>query len=164
MAQKTEITPQEERTRHILELRIKKVPIDEIADSMGIKKETVEKTLTAVKMGCGSYKAYIERHLQNRGYPTKHVYMTHIRDKKSKTLKAKILSSYISASLERLDKKQVWLAERTHLTPMAISLYRRGRSIPGEENFRKVSKAFGDSYCSIDDLVIDYALRIMKLT
>ena len=152
----------EERTQHIVELRRKGVSIEDIAESSGIKIETVEKTLTAIKKGHRSYESYLANNLKNRGYETRHIYMRQLRDKKSQTLKAKILSSYISDGLQRLDEKQVWLAECTRLTPMAISQYRRGRSIPGDENFRKIARVFGDSYGGLDDLVMDYVSRVMS--
>ncbi len=159
MAEK-KLTPMEEKTVHIVQLSRKGVSIDDIAESSGIKAETVGKILTAIKKGYGSYESYLAGNLKNRGYETRHVYMKQLQDRKSHTLKARILSGYISGGLERLEKKQVWLADCASLTPMAISQYRRGRSIPGDDNFKKIARVFGDSYNSVDELVMDYVSRI----
>lgn len=155
----------EEVARHIVELHGKKVPVEEIASSMGLKSSTVKKTLGLVPRGYRSIEHHLASLAEQQGYPTRYDYRKHHEEKKaSESFKAHFLGVHIYERLESLEKKPVWLAKKTGLSKVSISKYIRGRTLPNEENLQVLLRALDSEYAgrSIDDLTFDYVVRNVR--
>jgi hypothetical protein len=152
------LTLGEEQARHFVELRQKGVCVEDIAECEGVGVRLVNRVLSVVKAGYGSYHRYLASLAGKNGHSL-YEYRQRLEEKKSKTLTAGIWGEYIHTELVRVGEKPVWLARKAGLSKVSISKYIRGRTLPNDENFRKIAGIFGAQYDTLDDMVIDYCTK-----
>ena len=151
----------DEKARHVLELDEKGVSLEDIAGSSGISSGTVKKILSAVKRGQGSYERYLSTLAKNKGHSSRYDYRKELSDRKSETLRAKMYRLYIFEELHKIGRKPVWLAKKSGLSKAMISNYINGRSLPSRENFERIDHIFRTGYNNLDNLIMDYLVRVI---